>query len=243
MTTAHLYVPEQPCANGCHTGPPTDRTPVLCEHGARICPRCIDRLDTWLRQIPDTYALLPAVIEHGTVSTNPETASTKRPDPPAPLRLEVLDLLDVRPQRGAAGLLDSWADVIRDQRQLPLAAAASYGVAPSCRLLLAHLPWASQQEWITDLYAEIKPLVRELLDRVGEYRPKPVGWCKALVAKPGEPALVVCGGGLFLDKDRRGCHCANCGARFDGADPGLRVLGRVVGLLTDDSAESTVEAS
>ena len=151
--TSHVYAPEQPCANGCHTGHGTDRAPIRCEGAALICPKCIDRLDTWLRQIPDTYALLPSVIEHGTVSTNPETATTKRPDPPAPLRLEVLDLLDTRPSRGVAGLLDTWADVVRDQRHLPVAPNTVYGVVGSCRLLLAHLPWASQQEWISDFYS------------------------------------------------------------------------------------------
>lgn len=238
---SNVYVPEQPCANGCHHGHGPDRTPILCDDSAIICAKCVDRLDTWLRQIPDTYALLPSVVEHGTVATNPETASTKRPDPPAPLRLEVLDLLDDRPQRGAAGLLDSWADVVRDQRHLHAPApSTAYGVTASCSLLIQHLPWISKQEWAPEFYSEVKPLVREMRDRVGEYRPRPVGTCWVPVWRDqdGTQALVACGGLLFLDLDRRGCHCVSCGVQYDAADPALRRLGRRVGLIGDD-----VEAS
>jgi hypothetical protein len=234
--TGHVYVPDQlPCGNGCHTGHGPTRTPVLCEGAARICVKCVERLDTWLRQIPDTYILLPYVVEHGTVSTNPEMATTKRPDAPAPLRLEVLDLLDRRLHRGVLGLVKSWADLVRSLRRLPPRAGLDATVTSECQLLLGHLTWVTEQIWITDLYAELRPLVRELLDRVGEYRAKPVGMCVALVDRPGLTVQVLCGGPLYLDKDRRGTHCAACGDRHDAGE--LRRLGRTVGLIGDDGEQ------
>lgn len=232
--TAHVAVPDVPCGNGCHSGHGDTRTPVLCDAGAKVCARCIDRLDTWLRQIPDTYALLPLVVEHGTVSVNPEMATTKRPDPPAPLRLEVLDLLDDRPARGVLGLLVAWADLVRAERRLPAQLAAS--VTTESRLLLAHLAWAARQEWVTDLYAELKPVVRELLDRVGEYRPHPVGMCVALVRRTGFDVALLCGGPLYRDTTGHGVHCAACG---DQTDPRrLLEIGRTVGLISDHGSRA-----
>jgi hypothetical protein len=92
---------------------------VFCQPAYLLCPRCLDRLEHWLRDIPDSYALLPVVQEHGTVPGNPESAKTKQPDAPAPMRLEVTDLLDTRDGRGALGVVHAWAQLIRDERRLP----------------------------------------------------------------------------------------------------------------------------
>lgn len=117
--TGFTAQPPQNCLNGCQRGSGDARGPVLCEPGMLLCDPCQSRLDTWLRAIPDAYALLPAVQDHGTVPGNPETARTKQPDAPAPMRLEVTDLLDTRNERGALGILHAWANAVRDERRLP----------------------------------------------------------------------------------------------------------------------------
>lgn len=144
MTTEALYgplspqpaftaTPPQNCLNGCQRPQDGLMTPVPCETGQQLCTPCTARLDGWLRSIPDAYALLPSVVDHGTVPADPGTKHTKRPDPPAPMRAEVTDLLDTRPGlqyhddgtpivsdnlRGVLGILHSWAEVVRDERHL-----------------------------------------------------------------------------------------------------------------------------
>lgn len=283
--TAHVAVPDQqPCGNGCTTGHGPARTPVLCDGQARLCPACLERLDTWLRQIPETYALLPYVVEHGTVSTNPEMATTKRPDPPAPLRLEVMDLLDSRRgwqydpvaghpmlsdnRRGVFGVILEPAARVRLERGLdrlcdcrhsaplhgfrvPLAAYCHAGKCPcrawrvsttlarECGFLIRHLPWIAVQDWAVEFYEAVKPVARELSDRVGEYRPHPVGMCVALVWNETVRTMLLCGGALYRDKAGHGVHCSKCRARTDPAR--LVEIGRTVGLISDDGSDETRE--
>lgn len=133
MTTVHIAEPTG-CLNGCHTGSGDTRQPTMPAGNALLCAACIKRLDSWLKLIPDSYGLLPLVIEHGTVTTNPESAHVKRTDPPAPMRLEVVDLLDTRRgvqydesgapmvgdnRRGVFGLILAWSGRLRLERELP----------------------------------------------------------------------------------------------------------------------------
>lgn len=119
VETVHVAEPPTGCLNGCHTGHGDARRPTEPDGHATLCRRCIKRLDTWLRIIPDAFRHLLWVKDHGTVPGNPESAHVKAPDAPAPLRLEILDLLDVRPDRGALGLVHGWAELVRDQRHAP----------------------------------------------------------------------------------------------------------------------------
>lgn len=253
-----VATPPSVCLNGCHSGSGDARRPVETQGPALICTgkgSCTERLTGWLRAIPDAYALLPAVVDHGTVAGNPENVRVKNPDPPAPMRLEILDLLDQRAERGALGVLRSWCDLVEDQRHLMRWCDCSHArpshtghctmIGCDCRsftertvtvygtvsVLLANLPWATEQDWIGDLYAEIKQLHRQLRDAVGEYRTHPVGTCKA--QPPGQGETAVCGGPLFMDREKRAVRCAECG-NTQAADSGLRELGLKVGLIGED---------
>jgi hypothetical protein len=205
------YVAHAPseCLNGCESQQGDARSKVFCEPGQLLCPRCQSRLDKWLRDLPTTYALLPSVLAHGTVPADPGTKHTKRPDPPAPMRLEVTDLLDTRNGRGVLGVVHSWAELVRDQRRLPRRCTcghmalghqppgavrctakkcACHGYTPhppsvteECHLLAANLPWATGQDFAGELYEEIRQLNRTLTDTIGDYRARPVGRCAVLV--------------------------------------------------------------
>lgn len=255
-STVYLAVPPSHCLNGCETQQSSPASKVWCEPGKMLCPRCLVRLDKWLRALPDLYALLPSVVEHGTVPSDPGTKHTKRPDPPAPMRLEVVDLLDVRDGAGVLGIVHSWAEQIREQRHLPAStchcdhsrpthtghcsaigcACRAYTPGPfyvfaECRLLVAHLPWAAEHDWIADLYDEIRVLHRTLADTVGEYRAKPVGKCARL--EDGE----MCGGALVMNRDGYGVHCLACGQTHE-ANNELRELGLVVGRMFNQQEAS-----
>lgn len=248
--------PPQSCLNGCTTRQGGEMTPTSCESGQLLCPGCGKRLDKWLRGIPDDYALLPSVVEHGTVPADPGTKHTKRPDPPAPMRLEVIDLLDIRPGYGVLAIVRSWTELVRDQRYdtrpcqcghaLPghtgKCSAQGCGcqtyrpveptVSRECAYLITNLPWAAGNEWIVDLYDEIRVLARTLADTVGEYRPKPVGRCAALIDLPDTGTAYsiqqgVCGGALVMDREGAGVHCLRCPSKYE-ATLELRQLGLVV---------------
>jgi hypothetical protein len=218
------------CLNGCESMQGDARSKVFCEPGQRLCPKCTTRLDKWLRAIPDNFGRLLWVKDHGTVPTDPGTKHTKRPDAPAPMRLEVIDLLDIRAERGVLGIVHSWAYLVRDRRHLDPPERVT--VAGECSLLMGHLAWCASQDWAGDLYDEIRVLARTLNDTVGEYRPKPVGTCAALRDVPDSTVQVPCGGALVMDKvdpdsDDRGVHCLRCDNKIK-ANEGLRELGLIV---------------
>jgi len=220
--------PPSECLNGCETRQGSPASKVHCEPGQMLCPRCAARLDKWLRGIPDAYALLPRVVMHGSVPSDPGTKRTKRPDPPAPMRLEVVDLLNTKPGYGVLGIVHSWAQLVRDERHLVTYCTCTHArpshnqkhctalgcgcrkytpgpfyVYAECQVILANLAWCTEQGFAGDLYDEIRRLARDLNDTVGEYRPKPVGKCAALRPDPDDPDnRVLCGGALVMDKPK-----------------------------------------
>ena len=257
LSASTVYTAHAPreCLNGCESQQGDARSKVFCEPGQLLCPRCTTRLDAWLRAIPDAYTLLPSVVDHGTVPSDPGTKHTKRPDPPAPMRLEVADLLDTREGRGALGIVHSWATVVREERNLPVPRChcdharpthagrcsaigcdcrgyipGPFYVYAECSLLLAHLAWCTQQDWAGDLYDEVRRLNRDLALTVGDYRVKPVGKCAALQDRPGVPLPVLCGGALVMEQEGSAVKCLSCGTRHE-ANEGLRELGLIVGAM------------
>lgn len=213
------------CANGCTTGP--DKKPRLTEPPSRICGHCEALLHAWLTKIPNDYGILPEFLEHGTTEQNPGSKLTKRPEAPAPMRLEVVDLLDTRlgriwqgtapakDRRGVAGTLQSHVNRLRDERHLT-EKHDDTDVAAACALLDRHRLWLSEQEWITDLFGDIRDLHRRLADAVGDYRRPHIGHCH--IDTDAGP----CRGKLYASK-YGGVRCVRCGATWDAAH--LRQLG------------------
>jgi hypothetical protein len=271
--TGYTAQPPQTCLNGCHVGTGPARAAVACEPGKLLCSgkrSCTERLGSWLQSIVSNYALLPTVVEHGTVAGNPESAHTKRPDPPAPMRLDVVDLLDTRDQRGVLGVLHSWARIVREDRRLhepcatcthqpgthwttpkkphctaigctcPRYLLPQATVAGEAAFLASHLAWITGQDWGCELYAELRPLARQLSDAVGEFRPRPVGRCMALVPvavgniNDAATIDVLCDGPLMMDQSGYGVACSRCSNRIE-ANEGLRQLGLKVGLIIDEA--------
>lgn len=257
-----VATPPSECLNGCDSRTGDTTAPVACEPDQRLCPACRKRLDKWLRAIPDAYALLPHVVDHGTVTADPGTKHTKRPDPPAPMRLEVTDLLDTRDGRGVLGVVHSWAELIRDHRHDTRPCTCSHArpshthrcsmigcgcheyqpvdatVSRECAYLIVNLAWATGQEFAGDLYDEIRQLHRTLQDTVGEYRPKPVGKCAALRDVPDSTVQVLCGGALVMDREGTGVHCLQCDAKHT-ANHELRALGLLVDRIFNPRQEAS----
>jgi hypothetical protein len=187
----------------------------------------------WLRTIPDHYRQLPQFVEHGTVDSNPESKTTKRAEAAAPMRLEIIDLLDTRlgrkwlgtapahDRRGVVGTLRVHVERLVEERPLTATAWDDRSVADACNLLHRHRLWIAEQEWVTYLYADLADLNKALGDAVGDYKRPPVGKCY-IVAEGAEKD---CGGPLFASTTG-GVHCARCRATWDESE--LRRLGMLL---------------
>lgn len=218
MTTAITY-----CVTGCRrNGHPTQTTAP-----DKLCRHCENTLRDWIRTIPDIYSLLPSFIEHGSTEKNPDSQATKRTEAPAPMRLDIIDLLDTRlgrrwqgldttdDRRGALGTLLAIAEEIHDNRNLANPPPAH--VAGACDYISRHMLWLVQQDWVAEAFTEIKRLHRLLSDAIGDYRPKPVGVCNVTLEDDTE-----CGGPLLANK-YGGVRCGRCHNTWDAKQ--LRHLG------------------
>lgn len=140
---------------------------------ARLCTACVHRLETWLDALADLAYMLPDVWWPGSVDANPDGRHSRRIDPPAPVRLAVLDALDTRrgrrhgealaamlnnggppdpatsittDHRGMLGALLPWTAWVRELRHLPQPDTAT--IATETSVLWQHRHWIITQEWV-----------------------------------------------------------------------------------------------
>lgn len=217
------------CVNACTRRHGDEWQPVTTEPPSQLCPRCEDNLHRWLVKIPETYALLPTFIEHGAAERNPESKATKSANAPAPMRLDIIDLLDTRlgrhwngmapahDRRGTIGFLRVHVERLCEERPLTQGWDDT-SVSEACKLLDRHRLWICEQDWVAYLYEDLRTINRELSDAVGDYRRPPVGRCH-IENDDNEEA---CGGPLHANQ-YGGVRCGRCGATWDADN--LRLLG------------------
>ncbi len=205
-----------------------NKTPSNNDGNSTLCQHCENQIHTWLTTIPDLYTLLPTFIEHGTTERNPDSKTTKAPEAPAPMRLEIIDLLDTRlgrkwqgffpahDRRGVAGTLQVHVDTLREERNLTQP-HNNTSVTAACALLNRHRLWIAEQDWATHLHNDLKTIHRTLSDATGDYRRPPVGHCHIENDQSER-----CNGNLYPNT-YGGVRCARCGATWDPAH--LRQLG------------------
>lgn len=226
------------CANGCTRGiPDTDeRIPITTDPPSLLCRRCEDNIATWLTEIVERHQLLPEFIEPGSVPKDPDVVVPKRTEAPAPMRLEVIDLLDTRrgrkwlgliparDMRGAVGTLHVYAQIIREERNLaPLKGWPT--VASETALIQRHRLWAFEQEWAggpDSLTSELRALHRDLGRAVGIPTPRPVGKCPVI---PDDDQDEACEAPLFPSR-QGGVYCPRCGTHWNPEQ--LRILGEAL---------------
>lgn len=201
------------------------RDPKTAANGTLVCPGHT----RWLRESIDdvviTFALLPHFYEPGTAIDDGQQVRGKRVDPPAPVRLDVVALLDKRTIARHPGdivpvlaILEAWARLIREERQLqPCRRHAT--VTSEAGTLLAHIDWIICQPWVDDLAREIREVKSALHSAIGDHAPRPVGTCPVVHPDTGE-----CGGKLYQDRyGGMSVTCRRCGETWGETE--LRRLG------------------
>ena len=160
-----------------------------------LCLVCLDDLSAWLRQIPDLYSELGSVRLPGSVREwGPRSAALSRTSSGAPVRLEVVDLLD----RGETlRRLWDWTD---DKH---------FDVRVICDGFRHHLLSIVTEDWAGNFYRAMRGLCRDLGRAVGEVEDRPVGKC----SEPIDDGL--CRGQLFRTADGAAVYCRRCGSKPD----------------------------
>lgn len=207
----------------------THREPKTAADGTLLCPGHHRWMHASLVDIVDTYALLPDFYEPGTAVDDGQQVRGKRIDPPAPVRLDVVALLDRRTVARYPGdivpvlaVLESWARMVREERSLERPKTRAT-VSTEASLLVAHLPWIAEQPWVDELAKEIRDVKSALHSAIGDHAPRPVGTCP-VVTEAGE-----CGGKLYQDRyGGMSVSCAKCGEQWGETE--LRRLGLVIGI-------------
>jgi hypothetical protein len=198
-------------------------------HGLLICPGHRRWLTHTLADIVETTALLPAFLEPGSSVDDGRQVKSKRVDPPAPVRLDVVSLSDRRTVHRHDGdiypvlaVLESWARLVREERDLTAPTTPST-ILSEANLLTVHLDWVAAQPFVDELATELRHIKRSLHAAIGDHAPRPVGRCPIVNPDSGQ-----CGGPLYQDRyGRLSVTCRTCGETWGETE--LRRLGLVIG--------------
>lgn len=188
------------------------------------------------------YALLDDVSEPGSVVMDDLVRYAKRPDPPAPVRLEVATLRDTRTTWDVSdpdalsvlATLAGWAEIVRDDMRLTATPRAT--VASELAVLTRQHDFVIAQAWVDDYAKDVHRVAAALRHACGEFDRSPsVGRCPVPPSddairgalEHGRPAPPPCDGPLFPDRyGLMRVRCARCGEVWDEDD--LRRLGLVL---------------
>lgn len=200
--------------------------PRQATHG-KLCTHHHRQLNELLTEIAETYSYLTYFYEIGTGTDDGKQVHGKRIDPPAPVRLDILSILDRRTTAihpgdpvPVARILEDWATLVREQRNLTR--SNPHTLAEDVATLTTNVDWSTQQEWVTDLLTELITVRNALNNAIGDNPPKPVGSC------PITTDTQTCNGKLFQDRNNGlNVICNKCGETWGETE--LRRLGLIIG--------------
>jgi len=207
-------------------------TPVLCPgnhltpkqplDGAILCATCADKLAEALTAAIDARCQLPDLLEP---SRNPgQPGGRVRRDPPAPLRVDVLSVLDPRstqdgnlfPVDAAVG---TWMRLIIDERPGTRVPADT---VEALVWMSRHLDWIIGQPWADEYAKEMRAANRTLQWLTNPRRGSSIiGRCRAATDTGDD-----CGGPLRWHDHNQTVRCRRCGDEWGPDD--LPHLVRVV---------------
>lgn len=213
------------CAAGCKTrNAAGDLERVQTSDSLALCDSCADRLWTFVRNIGRNYRELRRhMIRTSTPEVDDESAHTKTPVAPAPVRLEVVDLTDERHiksvdnrrvvanVRGALGIVQRWSHTVRSSRRYKTPDPVT--MTTELTVLERNFEWIVCQPWAGSMFHDLRKLNSRILDAVGIQRQRPLGRCDAVV-QDDENGPHVCGGPIFILRYTLGVVCGSCQRQY-----------------------------
>ena len=200
------------------TCPLPHRNPAEPDPGYIICRRHLTRLTEHLTAI----AVILDDLDELLITPPPMDANdvrSARCDPPAPCRLDVLDLTDKRSDTPALHLVSSWCLLVSEERRL----SGIPSWPPSqARWLTKHVDWIGHHPAADDCATEIANAWRWLSSAAGLKPPPALFRCPVIHPDTDEE----CGGPVRAEPWTFGVKCAKCGERWSG-DEQLHRLGLV----------------
>jgi len=185
-----------------------------------LCRGHYGRLSDTIRDIETQTLELSAVPSMAVVSGRGGSLASHR----SPARIDVLTLTDRR--RNAAGLgadwdhtryddtpevldtLGSWARMVREERGFTTDGHAT--VVSESETLTRNLEWLAEQQWVDEMYDDLRKLLTVLKRVNGDPDDKPAGRCYLPQADG------VCGGAIWIDSVAAHAACGRCGQTWDG---------------------------
>lgn len=192
--------------------------PAEPDSGYFICRRHMSRLTEHLTAIAGILDDLDELL----VTPPPadgNDARAARCDPPAPCRLDVLDLTDKRSDTPALHLVASWCLLVSDERHL---SGIPSWPSSQARWLIRHVDWLGHHPAADDCAVEIANAWRWLSSAAGLKPPPALFRCPVIHPDTDEE----CGGPVRAEPWTFGVKCARCGERWSG-DEQLHRLGLV----------------
>lgn len=197
----------------------------------KLCPADLAKLGDMLAQIGDDLGRLtttPTAAGWAPDQTRGGGLASHR----SPARLDVLALTDVRTARdhdtrslSIPAVLGEWADTVREARALAIptvtrvqrrggrlvrtATRGPYNPAVDRATLTAHLEWVARQDWIGDLWDDVRAVWAALKAATGQRSGRPVRACP----RPADGGQR-CGGPVYAQKGA--AWCAQCGHGWTG---------------------------
>lgn len=208
----------------------TPRKPRRAPDGYRTCDSCVDRIREALQEIPAQYARLMTV-----EALMPTTGDGGRRGPGfgsrSPARDVVIAVTDWRTTwaedsrlHHPPSILNAWASMVRDEvGEKPPAGPVECHVEAA--LLIRRLDHVTRQEWVADMWQELREVVDQLRTIAGEPHPQAIGRCPNLP----EDATKECGTPLYVRTGTDTITCRGCGREWERRE--WLHLGRTIGVV------------
>ena len=208
------------------TCPLPHRNPAEPDPGYIICRRHLTRLTEHLTAI----AVILDDLDELLITPPPMDANdvrSARCDPPAPCRLDILNLLDPRSDTPVLPILNDLSDLVAEQRHLSWrpthhATWTAIVAARQARWLIRHVDWLAHHENVVNSVGEITQAFKWLNAAAGLKPPPALFRCPVIHPDTEEE----CGGPVRAELTTFGVKCAKCGERWSG-DEQLHRLGLV----------------
>lgn len=180
----------------------------------RACDICVHDLGGLLDELDDRLPLLPDLLVPSGV---PSSVRLARDASPAPLRVDVLALLDDRGDLSVIGVLQPFADALAADRRLS-------GQVDPIRSLRAHLEWISAADWLEPFAKALRRITEEVRRVLGE-QARPVATCRREVSTRTETrpdgtrveVSIECRGAIMASAWSDTAVCARCGDVWERA--------------------------